>query len=91
MGACLAQYAVFVTLMLCFSLLAYFMRKFIIPSSANHHSSSSLLARSGKPRSAVIIAWSRTVHVLTRPVAVVLMLMTFFIIGKSVPSYGQEK
>ena len=50
MGAYLAQYAVFdVTLMLCFSLLAYFMRKF--DYSFICLIIGFILARSGKPRS----------------------------------------
>ena len=92
MGAYLAQYAVFdVTLMLCFSLLAYFMRKFdysficlIIGFILAPIWETSLQQ--------VIIASEQDPYMfLTRPVAVVLMLMTFFIIGKSVLATGRKK
>ena len=92
MGAYLAQYAVFdVTLMLCFSLLAYFMRKFdysficlIIGFILAPIWETSLQQ--------VIIASEQDPYMfLTRPVAVVLMLMTFFIIGKSVLAAGRKK
>ncbi len=92
MGAYLAQYAVFdVTLMLCFSLLAYFMRKFdysficlIIGFILAPIWETSLQQ--------VIIASEQDPYMfLTRPVAVVLMLMTFFIIVKSVLAAGRKK
>ena len=92
MGAYLAQYAVFdVTLMLCFSLLAYFIRKFdysficlIIGFILAPIWETSLQQ--------VIIASEQDPYMfLTRPVAVVLMLMTFFIIGKSVLATGRKK
>ena len=92
MGAYLAQYAVFdVTLMLCFSLLAYFMRKFdysficlIIGFILAPIWETSLQQ--------VIIASEQDPYMfLTRPVAVVLMLMTFFIIVKSVLAADMKK
>ena len=92
MGAYLAQYAPFdVTLMLAFSLLAYFMRKFdysficlIIGFILAPIWEISL-------QQVIIASEQDPAMFLTRPVAVGLMLLTFLIIFRSVRGRGPKR